>query len=76
MNGYFQDFSLHNHSNFSDGESSVEDVVCAAVRSGVKYVGISDHLCLHSGKPGTMGQKDLEKYSNEMEKLIQNKIEG
>ena len=62
MNGCFQDFSLHNHSNFSDGESAIEDVVCAAVRSGVKYIGISDHLCLQPGKPGTMGQKDLEKY--------------
>ena len=69
MNGCFQDFSLHNHSNFSDGESSVEDVVCAAVRSGVKYVGISDHLCLHPGKPGTMGQKDLEKYVQYVRKI-------
>lgn len=62
MNGNFQDFSLHNHSIFSDGESSVEDVIMAAMRSGIKYVGISDHLCLHPGKPGTMGRYDVEKY--------------
>ena len=35
--------SLHNHSNFSDGADSLEEMIAAAAESGLKVFGISDH---------------------------------
>ena len=34
---------LHVHSNYSDGEDKIEDIVIAAKKIGYKYIGISDH---------------------------------
>ena len=34
---------LHTHSFFSDGTSSVEEVVCRAHKTGVKLFALSDH---------------------------------
>ncbi|MBE6366575.1 MAG: histidinol-phosphatase HisJ family protein [Lentisphaerae bacterium] len=36
-------YSLHNHSVFSDGADSLEDMVIAGKKSHVKVLGISDH---------------------------------
>ena len=36
-------YSLHNHSTFSDGASTLEEVVAAGKASGLKVLGISDH---------------------------------
>lgn len=34
---------LHTHSHFSDGTSSVQEVVCAAAKAGVKVFALTDH---------------------------------
>ena len=39
-------YSLHNHSNFSDGAASLEDMCRAGKAGGVKVLGISDHWCV------------------------------
>src|SRR5689334_8563936 len=39
--------SLHNHTLWSDGDSSVDALVTAAVGAGVDHLGISDHYTLH-----------------------------
>jgi histidinol-phosphatase (PHP family) len=36
-------YSLHNHSVFSDGADSLEDMVAAGKNAGLKVLGISDH---------------------------------
>ena len=36
-------YSMHNHSNFSDGASSLEEMCRAAKASGLKLLGMSDH---------------------------------
>lgn len=42
-----QNFSYHNHTNFSDGQSSLEEMVCQAKKLGFCEMGISDHLIVH-----------------------------
>jgi histidinol-phosphatase (PHP family) len=39
--------TYHNHSNWSDGKASIEQIIAAAVGMGVDEVGISDHWVLH-----------------------------
>lgn len=46
-NNFTQFISLHNHSTFSDGVSSLDEIVQEAENCGLKYIGISDHICLH-----------------------------
>ena len=35
--------SYHNHTVFSDGTESAEQMICAAIAAGLEWVGISDH---------------------------------
>jgi histidinol-phosphatase (PHP family) len=42
-----QDFSYHNHTNFSDGADSLTDIVKQAKTLGFSEMGISDHLIVH-----------------------------
>lgn len=42
-----QKFSYHNHTNFSDGKCSLEDMVAQAKAIGFCEMGISDHLIVH-----------------------------
>ena len=37
--------SLHNHSNFSDGVNSLEEICIQGKAAGLKLLGISDHWC-------------------------------
>lgn len=39
------DYSLHNHSDFSDGANTLEEVCRRGKEIGLKYLGISDHWC-------------------------------
>ena len=36
-------YSLHNHSNFSDGANSIEEMCQGAKAAGIKVFGLSDH---------------------------------
>lgn len=42
-----QNFSYHSHTNFSDGNNSLEEMVAKAKKIGFKELGISDHLIVH-----------------------------
>jgi HisJ family histidinol phosphate phosphatase len=42
-----QNFSYHNHTNFSDGKCSLEEMVEQAKAIGFCEMGISDHLIVH-----------------------------
>ena len=42
-----QKFSLHTHTNFSDGHNSISEMVAQAKKLGWKAIGISDHLTVH-----------------------------
>ena len=42
-----QKFSYHNHTNFSDGKCSLEEMVAQAKKIGFCEMGISDHLIVH-----------------------------
>lgn len=42
-----QNFSYHNHTNFSDGKNSLEEMVVQAKKIGFCEMGISDHLIVH-----------------------------
>ena len=41
------DFSLHNHSRWSDGKADMESMCRAARAAGVRVFGISDHYVRH-----------------------------
>ena len=42
-----QNFSYHNHTNFSDGKCSLEEMVAQAKKIGFCEMGVSDHLIVH-----------------------------
>jgi len=42
-----QNYTYHCHTNFSDGKSSVKEMIEKAVNLGFKEIGISDHLAIH-----------------------------
>lgn len=42
-----QTFSYHNHTNFSDGSNTLEEMVAQAKKIGFTEMGISDHLIIH-----------------------------
>lgn len=42
-----QNCSYHTHTNFSDGNNSLEEMVAKAKKIGFKELGISDHLIVH-----------------------------
>ena len=42
-----QKFSYHNHTNFSDGSNTLEEMVAQAKKIGFCELGISDHLIVH-----------------------------
>ena len=41
------EFSLHNHTRWSDGKASAEEMCLAAKAAGIRKFGISDHYVLH-----------------------------
>ena len=43
--GTGKEYSLHNHSNFSDGVNTPEEICIQGKAAGVKFLGISDHWC-------------------------------
>ncbi|MBQ6598675.1 MAG: hypothetical protein IJH79_14075, partial [Lentisphaeria bacterium] len=45
--GPMSDFSLHNHSRWSDGKSDMESMCRAARSAGIRVFGLSDHYVLH-----------------------------
>lgn len=62
--------NLHQHTTFSDGKDSLEDVVLSAINHNVKSIGISDHsfldVCETTCK---MDAPDSPEYLNEIKRV-------
>lgn len=50
--------NLHIHTTYSDGSGNIEDVVMAAKKAGIDFVGITDHNTLKGYKEGKEGWYD------------------
>lgn len=59
---------LHVHTNYSDGNERMEDMVIEAIRLGRRYIGFTDHSKSEHIANG-MDRKKFEKYSEEIDKL-------
>ncbi len=70
--GVFMLLSYHVHSKWSDGESSISEIVAHAKKNNLTEVGISDHFTLSSyGKnyEWSMPNKNLDPYISEVQKF-------
>lgn len=68
MTGIFM-CSVHNHSNLSDGASSLAEMVEAAARAGVKYFGMTDHSHVDYFDESTVLGADMSAYKKELAEL-------
>jgi DNA polymerase (family 10) len=59
---------LHNHSTYSDGKNSVEEMAQAFISKGYEYFAITDHSSV-MGVTGGMGKKDISAQWDEVDKL-------
>jgi DNA polymerase (family 10) len=59
---------LHVHSDFSDGKSSIRDMVAGAAARGYEYVGISDHSASLT-VAGGLSPEDLKRKRVEIERV-------
>ena len=62
--------SYHVHSNYSDGDSSIAEIVAAGARAGLDELGISDHYVLvegHQALKWSMPLDALPRYLEEIE---------
>jgi histidinol-phosphatase (PHP family) len=66
-------YSLHNHSNFSDGANTIEEMCYAAKDAGIKVFGLSDHWVIHPDSnvdvSWAMEPKKLELYIEKLSQL-------
>lgn len=64
--------SYHNHSNWSDGTATLEEMILAARMQGIDELGISDHYTLTPGEPvcWSMDVEQLENYVVAVQQLI------
>lgn len=63
---------FHCHTNFSDGDASLEDMVRAAEKRGYEYIGISDHSQTAHYAQGLIPERILEQ--RQMIKALQKKV--
>lgn len=59
---------LHNHSIYSDGKNSIEEIAQAFISKGYEYFAIADHSSV-MGVTGGMGKKDIHAQWEEVDKL-------
>ena len=59
---------LHNHSHYSDGKNSIEEMAQAFIGKGYEYFAITDHSSV-MGVTGGMGKKDVNEQWAEVDKL-------
>jgi len=64
---------LHVHSNWSDGNNSIEEMARAAIERGLKYIVISDHS-KHLGVAHGLDEKRLKQQWKEID-LVNKKLE-
>lgn len=59
---------IHSHSNYSDGECSIEEMAKAFIARGYEYFAVTDHSSVVGVTRG-MGTKDINKQWEEIDKL-------
>ena len=64
-----QNFSVHNHTQWSDGTNSVSEVVEFAQNSGLVAVGISDHFCLRKKLKGNLDIDTIKYYIEDVNRV-------
>ena len=60
--------NLHTHTEYSDGENTIRELVMKSIESGYSYLGISDHSKTASYANG-LSVDDLRKQSEEIDKI-------
>ena len=71
-----QNFTYHCHTNFSDGNNSIEEMVLRAKEIGFSHMGISDHLIVHKNlyqSPSYEGwkkYKTVDMYAQDFKKIL------
>lgn len=58
---------IHNHTDWSDGEDSIEEIVVNALSRGISEVGISDHY--NTSKCPSVSVKNLDRYLSEINSI-------
>ncbi len=61
--------NLHQHSNFSDGKNSMEEVVLSAIERGMESIGISDHSYTAFDESYCLLLSDYPNYDKEIKRL-------
>ncbi len=62
-------YNFHSHTQFCDGRATMEEMVKAAVASGLKHWGFTPHSPILFPSPCNMKQEDVDVYLNEVERL-------
>ena len=62
-------FSLHTHTNYSDGKNSMEEMVLQAIQSGFKRIGFTDHSFVSFDAPYCMPYECYDAYKKEAGRL-------
>ncbi len=64
-----QDFDLHMHTTYCDGNDSAEDMVRSAIEKGLKTVGLSGHSFTPHDPSYCMSRENTLKYIDEVRRL-------
>lgn len=68
-----QNYSYHTHTTYSDGKSSLEEMIVQAIKLGWSEIGISDHLIIHKDINNT---RNLTEVSNGIHKFYYETFEA
>lgn len=60
---------MHNHSNWSDGDNDIEEVILNGIKNGLNLIGISDHF--ETSKCHSIHANELNSYINTIESMKQ-----
>ena len=63
--------NLHQHTNFSDGKNTAEEVVLSAINNGLESIGFSDHSYTAIDESYCMMPAEYENYHAEIDRLKQ-----
>lgn len=69
MNNLHQLYNLHNHTDFSDGKNTAEEMVEQALSLGLAVIGFSDHSFVHFDSDYCMPYEKYNAYRAEIRRL-------
>ena len=62
-------YDLHVHSTFSDGKSTVEEIVLSAIEKGMSTIGISDHSYTPFDESYCINKEKISEYISTVNEL-------